>query len=263
MIAVMGDASLSFIEKEGGVFSSEVSGYGYRVAKTLTEMGAFPALFSSLGNDETGSRIVEQFVLDQILFDPDISRLPFKTNISVRYLSGAVIDFFQHSASSLLSQEALQASLSVHTNIKAVHLSTKCLSFNPISSTYSDQALFIQPKPFILLDLNESSTSSVLDRSVSNLLPYTDLVIMCDESFDKETLDDAKLAIIHHSTSIDIYRNGELISTINKDGYIKNEYLSASILHELEKSGFLPSDGEDFKSYDVPSSLIEEIIKAL
>ena len=31
MIAVMGDACLSFREKEGGVFDCEVSGYGYRI----------------------------------------------------------------------------------------------------------------------------------------------------------------------------------------------------------------------------------------
>ena len=117
MIAVMGDACLSFREKEGGVFDCEVSGYGYRVARTLAEKGAFPALFSPLGDDKAGTIIVERLVEDEILFDPDIVRLPFKSNIEIRYADGTVSDFFQYSSSALLSSEALQAALSVHTNI--------------------------------------------------------------------------------------------------------------------------------------------------
>ena len=177
MIAVMGDACLSFREKEGGVFDCEVSGYGYRVARALAEKGAFPALFSPIGDDKAGTIIVERLVEDEILFDPDIVRLPFKSNIEIRYADGTVSDFFQYSSSALLSSEALQAALSVHTNIKAVHLSGRSLCYNPTSTSFIDQALFISPRPFLLVDLNGSPSSQVLSRSIQGILPYSDLFI--------------------------------------------------------------------------------------
>ena len=249
MIAVMGDACLSFREKEGGVFDCEVSGYGYRVARTLAEKGAFPALFSPLGDDKAGTIIVERLVEDEILFDPDIVRLPFKSNIEIRY--------------ALLSSEALQAALSVHTNIKAVHLSGRSLCYNPTSTSFIDQALFISPRPFLLVDLNGSPSSQVLSRSIQSILPYSDLFITGEGDVFPEVMEGGRLVLLLRKDSVDVLRKGEAVLSVPLEKKTAGDEFSASILFYLERSGFLHPDGEDIVDYELDDGFIEEMIKAV
>lgn len=263
MIAVMGDACLSFREKEGGVFDCEVSGYGYRVARALAEKGAFPALFSPLGDDKAGTIIVERLVEDEILFDPDIVRLPFKSNIEIRYADGTVSDFFQYSSSALLSSEALQAALSVHTNIKAVHLSGRSLCYNPTSTSFIDQALFISPRPFLLVDLNGSPSSQVLSRSIKSILPYSDLFITGEGDVFPEVMEGGRLVLLLRKDSVDVLRKGEAVFSVPLEKKTAGDEFSASILFYLERSGFLPPDGEDIVDYELDDGFIEEMIKAV
>ena len=263
MIAIMGDACLSLYEKEDGDFRCEVSGYGYRVAKNIAENGLFPALFCSLGSDKAGSLIVERLVEDEILFDPDIVRLPFKTNVCISFSDGSVSDFHQYSASALLNSQSLQSALSVHTNIKAVHLSSRILSFNPSSSAVIDQVLFLSPRPFIVVDLNEKAEGPVAERGIETLCPYTDLFIVKEDSASDTLLNESKLVLLRRNEGVDVYRMGERVNSYSLSKDLSDDSFSASIMVYLERSGFLPSDGEDISRYDLTDDFISEMLGAL
>lgn len=263
MIAIMGDASLSFREEVENDFKANVSGYGYHVASKIASKGLFPALFCPLGGDRMGSLIVEQLVVDEVLFDSDLVRLPFKTNVEIEFLDGSRSDFFSSSASAFLDSEKLQLALSMHTNIKAVHLSTRTLGVNPTASSFIDQTLFISPRPFICVDLNEASESPVLKRSLSNLLPYTDLFLMKDESMNEDVLKNGRFVILKGKGSLELYKAGEVVSLFSDVPELDDSDFASSLLSYLETSSFLPPDGKDMENYDIDSSIIEAFLASL
>ena len=282
MIAVMGDACLLFRQVENDLFRCDVSGYGYRVASALAHKGVFPALFSPLGSDRAASAIVERMVSDEILFDPEISNLPLKTGIMIEYLDGQKIDLTSSSAASALSSDLLGEALSVHTNIKCVHLSSRGLSLNPTASAFIDQSLFITPRPYIVVDLNEDSSNALLSRSIETLMPYADLFIAKKEMkspnfveyvlnfWDFENSSYVKLknktkkgsiGRDHCLNMLGTFKKGELVASED----VKNtddETFASTLLYTLEKD-FFPSADDDFSSYDVPLSILKEALRAL
>lgn len=261
MIAVMGDACLLFRQVENDLFRCDVSGYGYRVASALAHKGVFPALFSPLGSDRAASAIVERMVSDEILFDPEISSLPLKTGIMIEYLDGQKIDLTSSSAASALSSDLLGEALSVHTNIKCVHLSSRGLSLNPTASAFIDQSLFITPRPYIVVDLNEDSFNALLSRSIETLMPYADLFIAKKESCPESVISNARLVLLKAEGKVEVFKKGEFVTSED----VKNtddETFASTLLYTLEKD-FFPSADEDFSSYDVPLSILKEALRAL
>lgn len=261
MIAVMGDACLLFRQVENDLFRCDVSGYGYRVASALAQKGVFPALFSPLGSDRAASAIVERMVSDEILFDPEISSLPLKTGIMIEYLDGQKIDLTSSSAASALSSDLLGEALSVHTNIKCVHLSSRGLSLNPTASAFIDQSLFITPRPYIVVDLNEDSFNALLSRSIETLMPYADLFIAKKESCPESVISNARLVLLKAEGKVEVFKKGEFVTSED----VKNtddEAFASTLLYTLEKD-FFPSADEDFSSYDVPLSILKEALRAL
>ena len=245
MILILSDAALLLKEKNSGEFVSAFTGFGYEVAKELSEKGIFPALFCTLGEDRAGAMIAEELIKSEILFDPDLIRLKANTNVVIEYANGDRTSFFKSSASALLQEEMLSEAINVHTNIEAVLLSSSILSVNPSATSAIDQSLFISPRPFIAVDLTDEAEGSVLERSLSMLSGEMDLVIMDEENLYPECLKE-KCVVVKKKDGITLYKNGEEIKTYEID----SERFTSSFLFFLDQSGFL-SDFEKKLSVDI------------
>ncbi len=253
MIAVIGDASLLFRQTESDVFKCEVSGYGYHVARNLAERKAFPALFAPLGSDRAREIIAEDIVLSEILFDPSLFSLPYKTNLEIIYNTGAYSDFFSSSASAFLDSETLRDALSIHTNITTLHISSRLLSVNPAAASVVDGALSILPRPLIVLDLNERIESSVLMKAAEALLPYLGAVIMNDDTENAEIIRKAELSLVRKNGNLVCFRSGRE-EKIFKIKEIKSNAFASELLYFLDSSA---------SGNSITLSLLEEFLQAL
>ena len=260
MITVFGDAVVSFVLDEDGRYHKEIRSYSYNLARALRRYGAYPTFICGLGKDPVGSFVVQDMVEQEIMFDPDLCILDANSAISVEE-DGSGLKYFSSTAMSCVDEEKLTDALSVHSNIKCVHMSSFSLSFNPVGSSYLDLASFLFPRPFIFTDLLEAFDGPAFARHSSEAVAISNLVRCTEKTFS--CAKDAGLAILSRNGEADILKKGEVVETVSVPGLIEDDFLlSAFILSSLEKEGFFQDDGVPVEVFDPGIERLRSILSS-
>lgn len=260
MITVFGDAVVSFVRDGDGRYHKEIKSYSYDVARALRRFGSYPDFICGLGHDPVGSSVVSDMVEEEIMFDPDLCLLPYNSAIRVEE-DGTSVQFLSSTAMTAVDEQKLTDALSVHSNIKCVHLSSFSLSFNPVGSSYLDLASFIEPRPFIFADLTEFFEGPVFSRHACEAVAISH-VLRCTRDTEAY-LKDSKLAVFSRNGAADIYEDGSRVCSVDIPGLEeKDPGLTAYLLASLENEGFFQDEGVGITCFDPGAGMLERILSA-
>ena len=260
MITVFGDAVVNFVRDDDGRYHEEIGSYSYEVACALRRFGSYPDFICGLGRDPVGSFVVSDMVDREIMFDPDLCLLPFNSAIRVEG-DGTAVQFLSSTAMTAVDEQKLADALSVHSNIKCIHLSSLSLSFNPVGSSYLDLASFLEPRPFIFADLTECFEGPVFSRHAAEAAAIAHVLRCSSET--EAYLEGARLAFLGRNGAVDIYEKGSRVCSVDIPGLVGDDPgLTAYLLASLEKEGFFQEDGVRITCFDPGAGMLARILSS-
>lgn len=241
MIAVFGEAITLLKENRYGLYEKSITGRGYEAAVALAASGDFPLFITGLGEDAMGSEVCEDLVCKQVLFDSDLALLKLDSPVVIEKKDGRRLEFVRHSSAMGIAPDVLNNALSMHSDIRAVLLSTPTLSYNPVCSSFLDAALFLDPKVFLAVDAAEEEESPIWKRMRLEAFENADLVRV--EEAGMENLPAYKdVLVVTGSQRITVYRKSEKLFERNCPASCERSAgFVAYLLKSLEAQGVFTS----------------------
>lgn len=289
MVFVIGEYVIDLVDDGNNRYDIHLGGCGLNAAVACIKHDVPTAFLSPISQDANGLKVIDYLVEQELLFDPELCNNSAPSTLALATIQesgSAKYDFYiKNTASMVMQSEQLLNALSMHSDIKVIHVGSLSMLMNPTSSAILDVLSFKTPKPIIFVDPNIRAQEVVKipnwEKKLNDFFEIANIIKLSDEDLSfiykglsiEEAV--AKIKTINKDVHIVITKGskGATWITPKDDVYNQDNYeievvdtigagdtFSGSLLAYLSKNSVFGDDGESPK-FRLNESVIKSALK--